>query len=142
MHESLARGAREVVVASRRPEQAQELVSGLQGPARAAGLGEPPAGALAAADLFVNATTVGMLSPGTSVDPGARRAHAVFDLVYVPAETELVTRARRRGLRACNGAGMLVGQAAIAFRRWTGVEDAAQVMRDALAPLLAASTAP
>jgi shikimate 5-dehydrogenase len=31
---------------------------------------------------------------------------------------------------------MLVHQAAIAFRRWTGVEDASSVMRDALAPLL------
>ncbi len=144
VHESLARGAREVVVASRRAEQAQELVSGLQGPVRAAALGEPACLAgLAAADLFVNATTVGMLSPGTSVDPAALGEHtSVFDLVYVPAETELLARARRRGLRACNGAGMLVGQATIAFRHWTGVEDASQVMRDALAPLLAASTAP
>ena len=84
-----------------------------------------------------------MLSPGTPIDPAALGDHtAVFDLVYVPAQTELVTRARERGLRACNGAEMLVGQAVIAFRRWTGVQDASEVMRDALAPLLAASTAP
>ena len=39
VHESLARGAREVVVASRRPEQAQELVAAVSGSARAAGSG-------------------------------------------------------------------------------------------------------
>jgi shikimate dehydrogenase len=143
VHESLARGAREVVVASRRPEQARELVDAVDGPARAARLGEPACvDALAAADLFVNATTVGMLSPGTPVDPDTLGRHtAVFDLVYVPAQTELVTRARSRGRRACPGAAVLGAQAAIAFRRWTAVEDASPVMREALAPLLAESTA-
>jgi shikimate dehydrogenase len=78
-----------------------------------------------------------MLAPGTAVDPAALGAGAaVFDLVYVPPETELLRRARERGLRAANGAGMLVAQAAIAFRRWTGVEDASGPMRAALAPLL------
>ncbi len=143
VHESLARGARGVVVASRRPEQAQQLVAAVDGPARAAGLADRAcADALAAADLFVNATTVGMLTPGSSIDPDALGTHsAVFDLVYVPAETDLVTRARARGLRACNGAEMLIAQAVIAFRRWTGIEDASQAMREALAPLLAESTA-
>jgi shikimate dehydrogenase len=40
-------------------------------------------------------------------------------------------------LRAANGSEMLVQQAAIAFERWTGVGDMADVMRDAVAPLLA-----
>jgi shikimate dehydrogenase len=143
VHESLARGAREVVVASRRREQAEELVAAVAGPARSAGLGDRAcADALAGADLFVNATTVGMLSPGAAVDPDALGERtAVFDLVYVPAETELVARARARGRRACNGAEMLVAQAVIAFRRWTGIEDASHVMREALAPLLAESRA-
>ena len=144
VHESLARGAREVVVAGRRPEQAHELVAGLSGPARAAGLSEPVClAALAQADLFVNATTVGMLSPGTPVDPDALGEHtAVFDLVYVPAETELVAAARRRGLRACNGAEMLVGAGRDRLSPLDGGPDASPVMRDALVPLLAASTAP
>jgi shikimate dehydrogenase len=143
VRESLTRGARDVVVASRRPEQARELVATADGPVRAAELGDPACtDALTTADLFVNATTVGMLSPGTSIDPAALGGRtAVFDLVYVPAETALVTRARARGLRACNGAEMLVAQAAIAFRRWTGIEDASPVMREALGPLLAESTA-
>ena len=36
---------------------------------------------------------------------------------------------------------MLIAQAAIAFERWTGVGGMAEVMRDAVAPLLADPTA-
>jgi shikimate dehydrogenase len=61
----------------------------------------------------------------------------VFDLVYVPAETPLLAAARERGLRTSNGAEMLIAQAVIAFERWTGVPDTADVMRAALLPLLA-----
>lgn len=144
VHESLARGARDVLVASRRAEQAGALVAELGGSTRSTGLGDSEClAALGEADLFVNATTVGMLSPGTPIDPGSLGSDtAVFDLVYVPAETELLAQARRRGLRACNGAEMLVAQAAIAFRRWTGSDDPSQIMRRALAPLLAEGSAP
>jgi shikimate dehydrogenase len=93
---------------------------------------------LAGADIFVNATSVGMLSPGPVVDvelldPSA----AVFDVVYIPAETELVRRARARGMRAANGDRMLVAQAATAWVRWTGLADPTDVMHEAVAPLLA-----
>ncbi|MFI0408632.1 shikimate dehydrogenase family protein [Actinomadura sp. 3N508] len=93
---------------------------------------------LAEADLFVNATSVGMLSPGpvVAVDLLAPSA-AVFDVVYIPAETELVRQARARGMRASNGDGMLVAQAAAAWCRWTGLPDPTETMRRAVAPLLA-----
>ncbi len=141
---AVAAGAADVLVAARRRERAAELAGSLYGPVRTSGLDEAVlVRALAGADLVVNATTVGMLSPGAVVDPEALGQHtAVFDLVYVPPETELVRRARERGLRAANGAEMLVAQAAIAFRRWTGVEDASNVMRAALQPLLTADAAP
>jgi shikimate dehydrogenase len=99
------------------------------------------AAALAGADLAVNATTVGMVDPGMTIDLAALPAHAtVFDCVYVPAETPLLTAARARGLHAANGAEMLIAQAAIAFARWTGVGDMSGVMREAVAPLLANPT--
>ena len=99
-------------------------------------------GALASADLAVNATTVGMLDAGMTIDvdrlpPGA----TVFDLVYVPPETPLLRAARARGLRAANGSEMLIQQAAIAFERWTGVGGMDGVMRAAVAPLLADASA-
>ena len=94
--------------------------------------------ALRSADLAVNATTVGMLDPGVTIPVDLLPATAtVFDLVYVPPETPLLQAARARGLRAANGSEMLIAQAAIAFERWTGVGGMADVMRLAVAPLLA-----
>ena len=98
--------------------------------------------ALRSADLAVNATTVGMLDPGVTIPVDLLPATAtVFDLVYVPPETPLLRAARARGLRAANGSEMLIAQAAIAFERWTGVAGMAGVMRTAVAPLLADTTA-
>jgi len=97
--------------------------------------------ALGSADLAVNATTVGMVDPGMTIDVEALPVTAtVFDLVYVPPETPLLAAARARGLRAANGSEMLIQQAAIAFERWTGVGGMADVMREAVAPLLADAT--
>ncbi len=93
---------------------------------------------LGEADLAVNATTVGMIGAGMAIPVDALADWAtVFDCVYVPAETPLVAAARARGLKAANGSEMLIAQAAIAFERWTGVGGMADVMRAAVAPLLA-----
>ena len=43
---------------------------------------------------------------------------AVFDLIYHPAETELLAQARRRGLRTLNGLPMLVNQAVLALEHF------------------------
>jgi shikimate dehydrogenase len=94
--------------------------------------------ALRSADLAVNATTVGMIDPGMTLDVDVLPAGAtVFDCVYVPRETPLLAAARARGLNAANGEEMLIAQAAIAFERWTGVGGMADVMREAVAPLFA-----
>jgi shikimate dehydrogenase len=49
-------------------------------------------------------------------------AHVVVDLIYHPATTPLLVAARERGATAVNGLGMLIHQAAHAFRLWTGEE--------------------
>jgi shikimate dehydrogenase len=90
------------------------------------------------ADLAVNATTVGMTQPGITIPVEQLPPTAtVFDCVYVPVETPLLAAARACGLSAHNGSEMLIAQAAIAFERWTGVGGMANVMREAVAPLLA-----
>jgi shikimate dehydrogenase len=142
-HAAVSAGAAEVRVVSRALQPAQALADRVGGvvPGRLDDRALP--GALAAADLLVNATTVGMLSPGAVIDPALLGAHAaVFDLVYVPLETDLLRAARARGLRAAGGASMLVAQAVIAFRRWTGAGDVTDVMQAAVAPLLEATAAP
>ena len=118
-----AAGAAEVIVAARRPEAA----------AAAAALAKGRVGAVEEADgvdLVVNATPVGMgevteLDSPTLPVPAERLGpgQVVVDLVYHPLVTPLLTAARQQGAVAVNGLGMLLHQAAIAFRLWTG-EDA------------------
>lgn len=139
----LTAGARRVTVGNRHGAAAVALAERFAGtgPGEVTGVAlEGPAFAAAVrrADLAVNATTVGMVDPGMTLDVGALSdGSTVFDLVYVPAETPLLAAARARGLRAANGSEMLVAQAAAAFERWTGIGGMADVMRAAVAPLLA-----
>lgn len=92
---------------------------------------------LGEADLFVNATSVGMLTPGPVVPVASiARGAAVFDVVYVPRTTELTRQAAAAGHPTANGDEMLVAQAVAAFVRWTGAPDPSVVMRAAVEPLL------
>jgi shikimate dehydrogenase len=136
VHACVSAGARRVTIGNRSAEAAGELATrfGVEGgPLDSPELQQ----ALETADLAVNATTVGMIDPGITIDVARLPSSAtVFDLVYVPPETPLLAAARARGLRAANGSEMLIQQAAIAFERWTGVGGMADVMRAAVAPLL------
>ena len=146
VHALVTAGARSVTIGNRSADGAVALARrlGAVGDTSLDGvaLDDPAfADALRAAGLAVNATTVGMLDPGMTIDVELLPAEAtVFDLVYVPPETPLLRAARARGLRAANGSEMLIQQAAIAFERWTGVGGMADVMRAAVAPLLADPT--
>jgi shikimate dehydrogenase len=148
IHTLLAAGASRVTVGNRTVASAGALLARFakvgNGARSAVELGGPAfREALGSADLAVNATTVGMVDPGATIDVALLPAEAtVFDLVYVPPETPLLAAARARGLRAANGSEMLVAQAAIAFERWTGIGGMADVMRTAVAPLLADPAAP
>jgi shikimate dehydrogenase len=143
VHALVTAGARHVTIGNRTIDRATELAQRFAG----AGPGTVDAvaldgaafrAALRSADLAVNATTVGMVDPGVTIAVDELPdAATVFDLVYVPPETPLLRAARERGLRTANGAEMLIAQAAIAFERWTGVGGMADVMRAAVAPLLA-----
>ena len=84
--------------------------------------------AVARIDLIVNCTSAGM----TGLDDGQKLAEIVpwehipqsalaYDLIYNPAETPFLERARSAGLGAENGLGMLVAQAALAIELWLSV---------------------
>ena len=73
--------------------------------------------------LLVNCTSLGMAGcPGQFADFGFLDAlpggASVFDLIYHPAETQLLSRAKGRGLRAMNGLPMLVWQAVLALEHF------------------------
>ncbi len=78
--------------------------------------------ALAEADGIVNTTPVGMAKyPGLPFAQDLLRPrHWVAEIIYFPAETELLRRARALGCRTLSGTGMAIGQAARAFELFTG----------------------
>lgn len=127
----------QVSITARRTEQAQALAADLGGDSGALkALAFEPAALLQPFSLIINATPLGMYpnveaSPwpeDVPFPPGA----AVYDLVYNPAETALVRAARRAGLQAASGLGMLVEQAALAFQIWSGQSVPRQALWDAL----------
>ena len=56
----------------------------------------------------------------------------VADVVFNPPVTRLLRDAQERGCRVLDGLGMLVNQAVIGFKIWTGVDPSPEVMREAL----------
>lgn len=87
--------------------------------------------------LVVQATPVGMdphpeFNPWPEEIPLPPQA-CVYDLVYTPQETCLVRRSRACGLKTCNGLGMLIEQAALAFELFTGFPADRSAMRAAVA---------
>ena len=56
----------------------------------------------------------------------------VYDIVYTPPVTPLMTAAAERGCQTLGGIGMLIHQGAIAFEKWTGVTPCTQTMQQAL----------
>lgn len=74
--------------------------------------------------LIVNTTPIGM-TPNIDQSPWPEGLSlpghaAVYDLVYNPRETKFVSDARRQGLQATTGLGMLIEQAALSFEIWMG----------------------
>lgn len=88
-----------------------------------------------AADVIVNATTIGLQGEVKELPIPVDTLHSgqvVVDLVYGTGPTTLVEVARQRGAVAVDGKEMLVMQAALAYRLWTGVEPPLQLMRDSV----------
>lgn len=78
---------------------------------------------IAAADLFVNATSAGMKPQEEAcVIPDAsyfRPELVVVDVIYSPAETKLLKLAKEAGCKRMNGEGMMLFQGAASFEKWT-----------------------
>ncbi len=88
---------------------------------------EPDSVAFCESAVLINATQLGMtgqqMMPGfilSQLDELANNA-TVFDMVYSPLETDLLSAAQRKGLRTVDGLVMLIGQAAKAFEYFFGV---------------------
>jgi shikimate dehydrogenase len=115
------RGLRRVWVANRTAARAEAVAALAPGVGAALAWDDLPA-ALPETGLLVNTTSLGMKGqPPLAVDLSLLPADAaVADIVYAPLETELLAAARRRGLAAVDGLGMLLHQAVPGFAAWFG----------------------
>jgi shikimate dehydrogenase len=136
-------GAERVVVAARRPEQADELRRDAEHamPATAWSARELTAleGDFADATLIIQATSATLKGR-----PEAERFAAalpfdrlpegstVCDLVYAPRQTTVLEAAAARGHRTVDGLGMLLHQGTLSFERWFGRPAPVDAMRSAL----------
>jgi shikimate dehydrogenase len=94
------------------------------------------------ADLVVNATSIGMAGTVAAselpIDPSwLRPGQLVVDIVYHPLRTPFLEAAKERGCVPVTGLGMLIHQAAHAFRMWTAEEPPLEVMSAAAMAILA-----
>ncbi|MFI0421259.1 shikimate dehydrogenase [Spongiactinospora sp. 9N601] len=127
-------GAERLTVVDVEPRRAELLarkMDGRFGGSRVhAGLTSDLAALISRADGVVNATPIGMAAhPGVPFSPRLLRSGQwVTDLIYAPAETRLLHEAAKLGCRTINGGGMLVHQAAEAFRHFTGIRADAERM--------------
>ena len=130
-------GVRRLVIANRNKNRAEVLakrvVKHFERETLPVGLDESRAlyWLIRESDLLVNATSVG-LNPKDKLELNPNSLHSklfVYDLVY--RETALLKSARRKGLKALDGLGMLVSQGARSFELFTGKRAPFRVMKSA-----------
>ena len=142
-----AGGAARAIVAGFVRERAESITvanrtlsrgASLAGFAEAAGLqakyvGPDRIGSLSEYTFVVNATAVGLKGEPSPLDLGTLGPDSVvYDIVYRPMKTDLITKAGKMGATIIYGYEMLLGQAARAFEIWHGTKAPYGAMKRAL----------
>ncbi len=85
-------------------------------------------------DLVINATSIGMKRTDPEVVPESLLAphHLVYDMIYAPARTRLISDAESAGARAANGLSMLLWQGVLAYEFWFPEKAPVDQMREGL----------
>lgn len=137
MHAVARAGAERIFLLSRDDAKAQLVLSNYEARCDACGVAttgvrftggayDEHAVAIAAADIIIDATSLGMKAddPAPFDTCFLSKRQTVFDVVYANGDTTLVKAARETGCAAFNGAGMLVAQAVESVRdfiEWSSV---------------------
>ena len=122
----LEAGAAAMTIANRTEAKARELAARFQGVSASGYAALQPR-----FDLVINATSAGLADEAPALPPGVlARAKLAYDMVY-GRDTPFLAAARAAGVRASDGLGMLVEQAAESFFVWRGVRpETASVLRE------------
>jgi shikimate dehydrogenase len=112
----------DVALINRTRSRAEELAKAFASHVHVHDLSELPR-LMRDAALLTNTSALGALGqPPLEIDlEPLRKGAVVYDINYVPLETELLKAAAARGLRTVDGLGMLLHQAVPAFAKWFGV---------------------
>jgi shikimate dehydrogenase len=141
-------GCDQVWLVNRTLEKAQQLASELETIGNKAGHLEGPgerftamapddpalAEAAGHAELIINATSLGLRSmdpmplPSGCIQPH----HLVYDMIYNPPSTALLSHAKSVGARTANGLSMLLHQGALSYECWFPGNAPVEVMRNGL----------
>jgi 3-dehydroquinate dehydratase/shikimate dehydrogenase len=126
-----------LTISNRTPEKAKALAAEVEGRVL-----DWMGRHVAAADIVVNATSVGMHPnvDDTPIHAGYfQPGMVVFDTVYNPESTMFIKDARTRGCRVVTGVELFIRQAAAQFQMFTGrdadLDQMRQIVRRALSPL-------
>ena len=90
-------------------------------------------------DVLINATAIGHLDHEAQIPLATEKLKpslVVADVIVNPPNTWLLRKARKRGCTILNGLGMLVNQAVLDFKIWTGRDPDPAVMREAVEEFL------
>ena len=121
-------GAAHVVIAARREDRGREIAELASRPVVDVEAWERAEELVGRSDLIVNATPLGMNGETPLPTATWRPGQVVCDLVYSPPSTPLMDAARAAGVEAWGGLGMLIHQAALSFRVWTGQDPSVAAM--------------
>lgn len=138
----LAQAGAEVTVCNRTLDKAQAICDHDPEHLRPAGFTDGELAREAArCDLLVNCTSLGMEgAAGQFADfsflDSLKQGAPVVDLIYAPAQTELLRQAKSRGHQTANGLGLLVNQAVLSLEYFTGTAIDAAEMKKQIAEVL------
>ena len=91
------------------------------------------------ADVVINSTSMGMVNTEGKQDidfDSIRAGMLAADVIVNPPQTYFLTEAGKRGAKTLQGLGMVVNQAVIGIKYWTGVDVDAKDLNDELMKVL------
>ena len=127
--------AKEIVIANRTIEKAEELVEF----AKKVGINataiklEDAANQIESHKFIVNSTSIGLKNEASPIPTDLiSEKSIVYDIVYMPMNTDLIKKSKEKGATVIYGYEMLLGQACRAFEIWHGSEAPYEVMKRAI----------
>jgi shikimate dehydrogenase len=135
---ALLNGAESVTIVARNIEKTKQLITYVNKRLKACAViafkqgSKQAASAIASATLLINTTPVGMGTFAKETPVEKKLLHSgltVFDMVYSPPLTRLLSEAKANGANIVQGIDMLVFQGMASFELWTGKKPKYELFR-------------